>query len=55
MLNRETMRKKRTIYIKPEFHEWVEEQIEKNRFRSFSHAVEVALQKLRDSEKEQKK
>lgn len=40
-------RKQRTIYIKPELLEWVEEQVKKGRFRTFSHVVEVALEKLR--------
>lgn len=48
-------REKRTIYIKPELHEWIEEQIKKSKFWNFSHAVEIALEKLRDSEKEEKK
>lgn len=48
-------RKKRTIYIKPELHEWIEEQIRKGTFWNFSHAVEIALEKTRDSEKEETK
>jgi Arc/MetJ-type ribon-helix-helix transcriptional regulator len=47
-------RKKRTIYIKPELHQWIEKQKEKGRFQSFSHAIEIALEKLRDSEIEPK-
>jgi len=41
-------RKKRTIYIKPELHQWIEEQKEKGKFHSFSHAVEIALEELKD-------
>lgn len=48
-------RKKRTIYMKRELHQWIEEQEEKDKFQSFSHAIEIALEKLRDSEKEPKK
>jgi Arc/MetJ-type ribon-helix-helix transcriptional regulator len=44
-------RKKRSIRIRLDLGEWVEEQIEKGRFQSFSHAVDVAVEKLRDSEK----
>jgi Arc/MetJ-type ribon-helix-helix transcriptional regulator len=44
-------RKKQTIYIKPELHQWIEEQIGKGKFWNFSHAIEEALEKLRDSEK----
>jgi len=44
-------RKKRTIYIKPELHQWIEEQKEKGKFQSFSHAIEIALDKLRDTMK----
>jgi Arc/MetJ-type ribon-helix-helix transcriptional regulator len=42
-------RKKRTIYIKPELHQWIEDQIGKDKFGNFSHAVEIALEKLRDA------
>jgi Arc/MetJ-type ribon-helix-helix transcriptional regulator len=48
-------RKKRTIYIKPELHQWIEEQARKGKFGNFSHVIEEALEKLRDSEKEEKK
>jgi len=44
-------RKKRSIRVRFDLSEWVEEQIEKGRFQSFSHAVDVAVEKLRDSEK----
>lgn len=47
-------RKKRTIYLKPDLLAWLEEQIEKGEYKNFSHAVDVALQKLRESEKEEK-
>lgn len=47
-------RKERTIYIKSELHQWTEEQIRKGRFGNFSHAVEIALEKLRDAETQAK-
>jgi Arc/MetJ-type ribon-helix-helix transcriptional regulator len=40
-------RKRKGVTVKLELHQWVEEQIEKGRFRCFSHAVEVALMKLK--------
>jgi Arc/MetJ-type ribon-helix-helix transcriptional regulator len=42
-------RKKRTIYIKTELHQWIEKQTEKGRFQNFGHAIEVALEKLGDA------
>ena len=47
-------RKKRSIRIRVDLYQWIEEQIESKRFWNFSHAVEVALEKLRDA-KEGKK
>lgn len=44
-------RKKRTVRIKIDLQQWVEEQVSKKRFQNFSHVVEEALEKLRDSEK----
>jgi Arc/MetJ-type ribon-helix-helix transcriptional regulator len=40
-------RKKKTVYIKPELCEWIEERIKKREFWNFSHAVERALQELK--------
>jgi len=48
-------RKKRSIRIRLDLQQWVEEQVKKGKFPNFSHAVDVALEKLRDSEKEEKK
>jgi Arc/MetJ-type ribon-helix-helix transcriptional regulator len=48
-------RKKKTVYIIPELCQWIQEHIEKGEFWNFSHAIEVALRRLRDSEKEGKK
>lgn len=47
-------RKKRTIALRVDLNQWIEEQIGKKKFQNFSHAIEVALEKLRDSEKEKK-
>jgi len=38
--------------VRLDLYQWVEEQMGKGRFWSFSHAVDVGLMKLRDSEKE---
>ena len=46
-------RKKRTIFIKSEMHQWIDEQIRNGKFDNFSHAVEIALEKLRVSEKKE--
>jgi Arc/MetJ-type ribon-helix-helix transcriptional regulator len=48
-------RKKRGIRIRLDLQQWVMEQVKKKKFQNFSHAVDVALEKLRDSEKEEKK
>jgi len=48
-------RKKRTIRIKLDLNQWIEEQIERKRFWNFSHAVETALEKLREAKEEEKK
>jgi len=48
-------RKKRSIAIRLDLHQWIENQIRKGKFGNFSHAVEIALEKLRNSEKEGKK
>lgn len=52
---RKPSRKKRTVRIKVDLQQWVEEQVSKKRFQNFSHAVDVALENLRDSEKEEKR
>jgi Arc/MetJ-type ribon-helix-helix transcriptional regulator len=44
-------RKKRDITLRLDLYEWIEEQIRKKRFQNFSHAVDVALESLRDSDK----
>ena len=45
-------RKKRSVRIRLDLYEWIEEQIERGKLQSFSHAVDVAVEKLKDSEKE---
>jgi Arc/MetJ-type ribon-helix-helix transcriptional regulator len=46
-------RKKRSIVIRLDLYQWVEEQIEKGQFSNFSHATEIALEKLKDAEKKE--
>jgi Arc/MetJ-type ribon-helix-helix transcriptional regulator len=48
-------RKKRSIAIRLDLCQWVEEQIGKGRFHNVSHAVEIAIDGLRESEKEKRK
>jgi Arc/MetJ-type ribon-helix-helix transcriptional regulator len=45
-------RKKKAVRLRLDLLDWVEDQIEKGKFWNFSYAVEVALEKLRDAEKE---
>lgn len=45
-------RKKRSIRIQLDLYQWIEKQIGKGKFGNFSHAVEIALEKLKDTEKE---
>lgn len=47
-------RKKRTVRIKLDLQQWVEEQIKKGEFQNLSHVIDVALEKLRDSQKEER-
>jgi Arc/MetJ-type ribon-helix-helix transcriptional regulator len=47
-------RKKRSIRIRTDPYQWVEERIKKGKFQSFSHAIDLALEKLRDSIKSSK-
>jgi len=48
-------RKRKAVSIDENLLKWVNEQIEKGKFHSFNHAVEIALERLRGSEKEGKK
>jgi Arc/MetJ-type ribon-helix-helix transcriptional regulator len=45
-------RKKRDITLRLDLYQWIEQQIEKGKFQNYSHAVEIALEMLRGSEKE---
>jgi len=41
----------RNVYIKDDkLDEWIRKKVEAGRFRSYSHAVEVALKLLREKE-----
>jgi Arc/MetJ-type ribon-helix-helix transcriptional regulator len=46
-------RERRNITLRADLHKWIEKQIGKGQFQNFSHAVDVALEKLRDSEKKE--
>jgi Arc/MetJ-type ribon-helix-helix transcriptional regulator len=43
-------RKRRRIKIRVDLHEWIDEQVQNGKFQNFSHAIETALEKLRDTE-----
>jgi hypothetical protein len=45
-------RKRKDITVRLDLYQWVEQQIEKGKFWNFSHAIEIALEKLRDAQKE---
>jgi len=47
-------RKERSVMIRIDLYKWIEQQVKERRFWNFSHTVEVALIKLRESEKEDK-
>lgn len=47
-------RKRKDVTIRLDLYQWVEEQIAKGKFWNFSHAIEKALERLRDAEKEEK-
>ena len=48
------MKKKLSVTIEKKYVDWVDEQIETLRFRNRSHAMEYALAKFIESEKEKK-
>lgn len=48
-------RRKKDVTLRVDLYEWVEEQIKKGKFWNFSHAIEIALDKLKDTEKEGQK
>ena len=43
-------KRKISITIDDDLAEWIEKEIRKNRFASFSHAAVYALRKLKESE-----
>jgi len=45
-------RKQRSVMVRLDLYEWILEQVKERRFWNFSHAVEVALIRLRELEKE---
>lgn len=45
-------RRKKDITLRVDLYEWIEEQIGKGKFWNFSHAIEIALDKFKDTEKE---
>ena len=47
----ESMKQSISVTVDKEIVEWIDEQVKTQRFRNRSHAVEVALRKLIESEK----
>ena len=47
-------RKRKDVTIRLDLYQWVEEEIRNGKFWNFSHAIEIALEKLKDAEKEPK-
>jgi Arc/MetJ-type ribon-helix-helix transcriptional regulator len=45
-------RKRKAVTIDKKLLEWVEEQVEEGKFKNFNQAVDLALERLRGSEKE---
>jgi hypothetical protein len=45
-------RKERIVRVRLDLYKWVLEQVNEKRFWNFSHAVEVALIKLKETEKQ---
>lgn len=46
-------RKKKGVTIRIDLQQWVEERVRKGKFQNFSHAIDMALEKLRNSEKKE--
>jgi len=42
-------RKRKAVSIDENLLKWVNEQIEKGKYQNFNHAIEVALEKLKDT------
>jgi len=47
----EVMKQSISVTVDKELVEWIDKQVETQRFRNRSHAVEVALMKFREAEK----
>jgi len=50
----EIMKKKLSVTVEQKYVDWIDEQIETLRFRNRSHAIEYALAKFIESERDQK-
>lgn len=48
-------RKKRSIRIRVDLCQWVEEQVKKGKFQKFSHVIDAALEKLIESQRKERK
>lgn len=46
-----TMKSKISVTVDKQIVEWMDKQVETQRFRNRSHAVEVALMRFREAEK----
>jgi len=47
-------RKKKDVTIRLDLYQWIEKRIEEGKFWNFSHAIEIALEKLKETEEEEK-
>ena len=54
MYKMESMKQSISVTVDKEIVEWIDEQVKTQRFRNRSHAVEVALRKLIESEKQKR-
>lgn len=48
----EDMKAKMSVTVDTELVTWIDQQVKTQRFRNRSHAVEVALMRFRETEKE---
>jgi hypothetical protein len=48
-------RKKKDVTIRLDLYQWIEKGIERGKFWNFSHAIEIALDKLKDTEEAEEK
>lgn len=49
----QSMKQSISVTVEKELVEWIDKQVQTQRFRNRSHAVEVALRKYTESEKKQ--